>query len=482
MPPAYEAVIGLEIHCQLATRSKLFCACSTRFGAPPNTQVCPVCLGHPGALPVANSRAIDLAIGMTLAAAGDPRRRSEFARKSYFYPDLPKGYQISQFDAPICDGGRVEFDLHGRARAADLERIHIEEDAGKSIHGTDADAGGDSLIDLNRCGVPLIEIVTKPVFSTAEEVKAFLVELRRLVRWIGVSDANMDEGSLRCDANVSIRPRGSDTLGTKVELKNMNSVRFVGKAIDYEIERQIAEIAGGGRIVQQTRLFDEGGGRTRPMRSKEEAHDYRYFPDPDLPPIFLDEDRIERIRAALPELPRDRAERLAAAWDLSIDESAVITSTRELADYFETIAAAGPEIARRAAKWVPNELLGALRSGGGTLETFPVRPAAATELLAMVEDGTISGKIAKTVFEEMHTTGDAPAEIVESKGLRQVTDESAITSAVDAVLEHNRDKVAEYRAGKDKLLGFFVGQVMKATGGKANPKAVNEILRARLGE
>ncbi len=480
MPQAYEAVIGLEIHCQLATKSKLFCACSTRFGAPPNTQVCPVCLGHPGALPVANSRAIDLAIAMTLAAAGGVRQRSEFARKSYFYPDLPKGYQISQYDAPICEGGKVEFDLEGRGHAVALERIHVEEDAGKSIHGADAGADGDTLIDLNRCGVPLVEIVTRPILRSAGEVRAFLVELRRLVRWIGVGDANMEEGSLRCDANVSVRPRGSDTLGTKVELKNMNSIRFVGKAIDFEIERQIAEITGGGRVVQQTRLFDERAGRTRPMRSKEEAHDYRYFPDPDLPPIVLAPGRIEQIRAALPELPRDRAKRMAAAWSLSADEVAVLASTRDLADYFEAIAARGEAIARRAAAWVPNELLAALRSRGGTIEAFPVGPGAAAELLALVEEGAISGKIAKRVFAEMIESADSARAVVERLALGRISDSAALAPIVDRVIADNPDVVASLEAGKKKSLGFLVGQIMKSTRGQADPALVHKLLEERL--
>ncbi len=452
----WEPVIGLECHVQLATASKLFSASATAFGGAPNSQTDPPVLGLPGALPVLNERVVDCAIRLGLAVGATIRRTSRFARKHYFYPDLPKGYQISQYDEPLCTGGGVQV----RARLIRLTRIHIEEDAGKNLHHP---GEGVSLVDLNRAGVPLVEVVSEPDIRSAEEAADYMRALRQIVRWLGISDGNMEEGSLRCDANVSLRPAGASGYGTRSELKNINSFKFVHKAIDFEIARQAALLDGGQRVVQETRLWDPDRGSSHAMRSKEHAHDYRYFPDPDLPPLVIAEERIERIRGELPELPAPRRAR---------------TEERALADYFET-AARGAD-PRKVANWIQTELLGALHEDGRDIAACPVAPGRLAELVRLNDDGTISGKIAKDVFARMYASGEAPRAIVEREGLTQVTDRAAIEAACRAAVAGNPKQVEQYRAGKTAMLGYFVGQVMKATGGKANPQLVNETLKGLL--
>lgn len=477
---AWEPVIGLEVHAQLLTASKLFCGCSARFGAEPNAHTCPVCMGFPGVLPVLNETALQYSLRTGVATGCRIPGIARWARKNYFYPDLPKGYQISMFDQPLAVEGHVEIDTPDGPKRVRLTRIHMEEDAGKSIH----DAHDDhSLVDLNRTGVPLMEIVSEPDLSSPAEAGAYLRALRSILQYLEVCDGNMDEGSFRCDANVSVRRKGTTELGTRTETKNMNSFRSVERAIDFEIRRQIEVVEDGGRIVQETRSWDADRSRSTPMRSKEHAHDYRYFPEPDLLPIETSAERVEAIRAELPELPRERRARFTDRYGLPDYDAEVLTARRDLADYFEA-AVGHHDNAKAVSNWVMGDVLRLVREGrlddSLVIERWPVSPENLAGLVALIDDGTISGKIAKTVFEEMHETGDGPAAIVERKGLRQVTDESAITAAIDEVLGKNPDKVEEYRGGKDKLLGFFVGQVMKATGGKANPKAVNEILRKRL--
>ena len=479
---AWEPVIGLEVHAQLLTASKLFCGCSTRFGAEPNAHTCPVCMGFPGVLPVLNETALEFSLRTGVATGCHVPEIARWARKNYFYPDLPKGYQISMFDQPLAVEGHVEIDTPDGPKRVRLTRIHMEEDAGKSIH----DAHDDhSLVDLNRTGVPLMEIVSEPDLSSPAEAGAYLRALRSILQYLAVCDGNMDEGSFRCDANVSVRRKGTTELGTRTETKNMNSFRSVERAIDFEIRRQIEVVEDGGRIVQETRNWDADRGRSTPMRSKEHAHDYRYFPEPDLLPIETSAERADAIRADLPELPRERRARFRESYGLPDYDAEVLTARRDLADYFEA-AVAHHDNAKAVSNWVMGDVLRLVREGrlddSLVIERWPVSPENLAALVGLIDDGTISGKIAKTVFEEMHETGDAPAAIVERKGLRQVTDEGAITAAIDEVLGKNPDKVEEYRGGKDKLLGFFVGQVMKATGGKANPKAVNEILRKRLAD
>ena len=456
----FEAVIGLEIHAQLLTRSKIFCGCSTAFGAAPNTHVCPVCLGLPGALPVLNRRAVDFAIRAALALDCTIHERSVFARKNYFYPDLPKGYQISQYEAPLATGGR--FDGVG------IVRVHLEEDAGKSLHEGFADSGHQTYVDFNRSGVPLIEIVTEPDLRSARAAADFFARLREVVVWLDVNDGNMEEGSLRCDANVSSRPAGSVGLGTKTEVKNLNSFRFLQKALEYEIDRQIEAVTGGGRVGQETRLWDAAAGRTVSMRSKEEAHDYRYFPEPDLPPLVVDAARIDRIRRAMPELPAARRARFVEQYALPAYDAAQLTGSRATADYFEaTVEAGAPP--KAASNWIMQ------------MESVRVAPARLAGLIALVEDGTISGSIAKGVFEKMRGTDLSAAAIVTADGLAQISDESHIGQLIEDVLSTHADAVAQYRAGKAATFGYLVGQVMKAAGGKADPKRINELLRKALG-
>ena len=472
----WEAVIGLECHVQLLTASKLFSPSAASFGAPPNTLTDPPVLGLPGALPVLNRRAVEHALRLGLATGSTIRRRSRFARKHYFYPDLPKGYQISQYDEPLCEHGHVELVLHGERRRVRLTRIHIEEDAGKNIH-----AAAGSLVDLNRAGVPLCEVVSEPDLRSADEAAEYMRALRQLVRYLGISDGNMEEGSLRCDANVSVRPAGQTELGTKTELKNINSFRFVHRAIEHEIARQIEILEGGGRVVQETRLWDAERGTSASMRSKEHAHDYRYFPDPDLPPLAVGEAWIDDVRAALPELPLARRARLAAEHGLPDADARLLTEERALADYFEAAARAHGD-GKKIANWVMTELLRELHRLEKDPADSPVPPDALAELVRLVDDGTINGKIAKDVFHKMIETGARAPAIVAREGLTQLRDASAIEAAARAVLAQNPKQVEQYRSGKSNLIGFFVGQVMKATQGKANPQAVNDLLRRLLGE
>ena len=466
----WEAVIGLEVHAQLATRTKLFCGCSTEFGAPPNTHVCPVCLGLPGALPVPNAKAIELALLAARALGGAIRKRSVFARKSYFYPDLAKGYQISQFDLPVIVGGEVPLDEGVGA----LTRIHLEEDAAKNLH----DASGLTRVDFNRAGVPLIEIVGEPALHSGEQAEAYLRSLREILLFIGVNDGNLEEGSFRCDANVSIRKPG-DSLGTRVELKNINSFKFVRKAIEFEIARQTAVLEEGGAVVQETRTWNEDAGRTIAMRGKEEAHDYRYFPDPDLPPLDVDEALRARVEAVALRLPRQvRAEWVALG--LSEEDAHVLSQHPRFVAFFDALLAGlGAEHAKAAANFVRAEVLKHATTEGMSA-TLPVEPDALVQLLRLVHDETINGKIAKRVFATMLETGRAAQQIVDDEGLAQVTDTGAIEAAVKKVIEDNAEQVAQYRAGKTAVLGYFVGQVMKATRGQANPKLVQELLRELL--
>ena len=473
----WEAVIGLETHVQLLTKSKIFSGASTAYGAEPNTQACAVDLGLPGVLPVLNREAVRLAVKFGLAIGATIQPRSVFARKNYFYPDLPKGYQISQYELPIVADGHLDiFPEGGGRKRVTIVRAHLEEDAGKSLH---EDFHGLSGIDLNRAGTPLLEVVTAPDLRSAAEAAVYMKTLHTLVRYLGVSDGNMQEGSFRCDANVSVRPRGSEKLGTRTELKNLNSFRFVERAIEYEIARQIEVLEGGGTIVQETRLYDPDLHETRPMRSKEEAYDYRYFPDPDLLPVVLDAAFIAEVRDTLPELPGAKRERFQRDYGLNAYEAEVLTASRELADYYEAVAAAC-EMPRPAANWVMGELLGALNKASLDIGAAPVSAAMLGGLLRRIGDNTISGKLAKQVFEAMWAgEGDADA-IIDQRGMRQITDSGAIEQAVDQVLAANPQQVEQFRAGKDKVLGFLVGQIMKATQGKANPAQVNELLLKKL--
>jgi aspartyl-tRNA(Asn)/glutamyl-tRNA(Gln) amidotransferase subunit B len=471
----YEAVIGLEVHTQLLTASKLFCGCSAAFGAPPNGHVCPVCMGMPGVLPVLNRRAVELAVKTGLAAHCEIAPYSIFARKSYFYPDLPKGYQISQYELPLCKGGYIDLPADGgEQRRIRLVRIHLEEDAGKNIHEAEA-----SFVDFNRSGVPLMEIVSEPDLRSAEEAGLYLRELRTILRYLNASDVKMEEGSFRCDVNVSVRPRGSSELGIKAEIKNLNSFRFVEKAIAYEVDRQIETIESGGRVMQETHLWDPTREVTRPMRSKEFANDYRYFPEPDLPPLRVPPEMVEEMRAAMPEMPAERRARYAGEYGLSAYEAGVLTDERELAEYFEAVLP-GLKNRRSAANWVMTEVLRVVNETGKPLSEAVPKAAEVGALLRMVEEAKISLNAAKAAFASMCTTGQGAQATVSDLGLAQVSDEAAIAETCDKVLGAEPDRVAEYRAGREKLFGFFVGQVMKAMRGKANPKVVNEILKRKL--
>ena len=468
----WEYAIGLEVHAQVASAAKLFSGAPTAFGAEPNTQVSLVDAAMPGMLPVINRVCIEQAVRTGLGFGGAIARHSVFDRKNYFYPDLPQGYQISQYSDPIVVGGTVEIP----GRTVRITRLHLEQDAGKSVHDRDPDR---TLIDLNRAGVALMEIVSEPDLRSPEEAAEFLTRLRALLRWLGTCDGNMQEGSLRCDANVSVRRPGAE-LGTRTEIKNLNSIRFLREAIEYEGRRQVEVIEAGGEIEQETRLFDPDRGETRPMRTKEDAHDYRYFPDPDLLPLELDEAFIEAIRAAMPELPEARRDRFVEKLGLSDYDAALLTAERARADYFEA-AARGRDV-KQAANWVAGELLGRLNREGLEIEAAPIPAAGLGELIDLIADGTLSGRMGREVFEAMWETGKPAAAIVEERGLKQISDTGALEGLVDELLAREADKAAEYRAGRTKLLGFFVGQVMKATGGKANPKLVNALLRARLEE
>ena len=475
----FEPVIGLEIHAQLQTRTKIFCGCSTAFGAPPNSHVCPVCLGMPGALPVLNRAAVDYAIKAALALGCDIQPLSIFARKNYFYPDLPKGYQISQYERPLALRGGLEISVEGRAKHVGLTRIHMEEDAGKSLHEGFPDSDRRTYIDYNRSGVPLIEIVTEPDMRSAAEAAEFFERLRDVLVWIGVNDGNMEEGSLRCDANVSVRPAGQEKFGTKAEVKNLNSFRYLEKALEYEIERQIELLEGGGRVIQETRLWDSAAGRTLSMRSKEEAHDYRYFPEPDLPPVVVDETRIAAVKQKMPELPEARRQRFVSAYGLPAYDAGVLTSSAGLADYFEKVAAASGN-AKAASNWVMGELLRTLKDRGVDIAQVPLRPDALAGLIGLVDKGTISNAIAKEIFAKMYDSGRSADEIVTAEGLAQNNDEGALVAIIRDVIANNADAAAQYRAGQQKTFGFLVGQVMKGSGGKANPKLANELLKREL--
>ncbi|MEN8166284.1 MAG: Asp-tRNA(Asn)/Glu-tRNA(Gln) amidotransferase subunit GatB [Pseudomonadota bacterium] len=473
----WEIVIGLEIHAQLATKSKIFSAASTAYGAEPNTQACVVDLGFPGVLPVLNREAVNMALKFGLAIDAEIGSRSVFARKNYFYPDLPKGYQISQFELPIVDKGELTIDLEdGGSKLIGITRAHLEEDAGKSLH---EDFHGMSGIDLNRAGTPLLEIVSEPDMRSIKEAVAYARKIHQLVVYLGVCDGNMQEGSFRVDANLSIRPLGQEALGTRTELKNINSFRFLERALNYELERQIDVLESGGKVVQETRLYDADRDETRSMRSKEEANDYRYFPDPDLLPVEIDEALLETIRGKMPELPDEKRQRFEQAYGLSLKDALQLTASRPLADYFEAVAATGAE-PKIAANWVTVELGGALNKAGLDISQSPVTPQQLGGLLARIADSTISGKIAKQVFEAIwNGEGDADA-VIEAKGLKQITDTGAIEAIIDDIIANNPKQVEQFQAGREKLLGFFVGQVMKATQGKANPGQVNQILRGKL--
>ncbi|KPK57809.1 MAG: Asp-tRNA(Asn)/Glu-tRNA(Gln) amidotransferase subunit GatB [Gammaproteobacteria bacterium] len=475
----WEVVIGLEIHAQLRTRSKIFSGASTAFGAEPNTQACLVDLGYPGVLPVLNREAVNMAVRFGLATHSTIAPRSIFARKNYFYPDLPKGYQISQYELPVVHDGWVDVVLDdGSRKRIGITRAHLEEDAGKSLH---EDFQGLSGIDLNRAGTPLLEIVSEPDLRSAREAVAYMKLIHQLVRYLDICDGNMQEGSLRCDANVSVRPAGRHEFGTRAEVKNLNSFRFIERAINYEAERQIDIIESGGSVVQETRLYDSTKDETRPMRSKEEANDYRYFPDPDLLPLVIEQHILEAARSAMPELPWEKRERFVDRYGLSDYDAGVLTATRPVADYFEAVAKAVSD-PKLAANWVMGELAAALNKESIEIESSPVDAGALAQLLLRIEDQTISGKIAKEVFEAMWAGEGAADDVIDSRGLKQITDTAAIQAVIDQVLEDNPGQLEQYRSGKDKLFGFFVGQVMKATRGKANPAQVNELLRKSLSE
>jgi aspartyl-tRNA(Asn)/glutamyl-tRNA(Gln) amidotransferase subunit B len=476
----WEVVIGLEIHAQLATKSKIFSGSATAYGAPPNTQANLVDLAYPGVLPVLNEEAVRMAVKFGLAIGATVARRSVFARKNYFYPDLPKGYQISQYELPVVARGSLKVMLDdGKVLTIGITRAHLEEDAGKSLHEGLANATG---IDLNRAGTPLLEIVSEPDMRSAKEAVAYMKKIHTLVRYLEICDGNMQEGSFRCDANVSVRPNGQQKFGTRAEIKNLNSFRFVEKAIQYEVARQIELIEGGGSVVQETRLYDSDKDETRSMRSKEEANDYRYFPDPDLLPVEIDDKFIEAVRVTLPELPDEKAARFSRDFGLSAYDAGVLSASRELGAYFEAlVASVGAAHAKLAANWVMGELSSALNRDNIDIESSRVNPQALSGLLKRIVDQTISGKIAKEVFEAMWAEGKSADAIIEAKGLRQITDSAAIEGVIDSVIAANPKQLADYRSGKDKLFGFFVGQVMKATEGKANPAQLNELLKKKLG-
>ena len=473
----WEAVIGLEVHCQLSTRTKIFSGANTAYGAEPNTQADAVTLGLPGVLPVLNGAALEMAIKFGLSVDARIARRSVFARKHYFYPDLPKGYQISQYELPIVEHGHLDIEVGGVTKRIGITRAHMEEDAGKSLHENFV---GETGIDLNRAGTPLLEIVSEPDIRSSDEAVAYLKKLHQIVVYLGICDGNMQEGSFRCDANVSVRRKGTEKFGTRTETKNINSFRYVHAAIDYEIERQIDVIEGGGKIIQETRLYNPGTGETRSMRVKEDANDYRYFPDPDLLPVIVTDDEIERIRATLPELPEAKRDRFVAQYGLPAYDAAVLTGEGPLADYYETVVQDSGADPKLCANWIITDLLGGLNKAGHGIQDSVITAPMMAGLMKRMADNTLSGKLAKEVFEAMSGgEGDADA-IIDRKGLRQITDDGAILAVIQQVMDANPGQLAQYREGKDKLFGFFVGQVMKASQGKANPDAVNRLLKTAL--
>ena len=472
----FEPVIGLEIHAQLKTKTKIFCGCSTSFGAPPNTHTCPVCLGMPGVLPVLNKKVVEYTLRMAIATDCKVAGKSRFARKNYFYPDLPKGYQISQYELPIAEFGHIDIEVNGDKKRIGITRIHMEEDAGKLVHDPDRPI---SMVDFNRTGVPLIEIVSEPDIRAPEDAGAYLRQLRSIVRYLGICDGNLEEGSFRCDANISIRLQGSKTLGTRTELKNLNSFKNVEKAILYEISRQKEILTDGGKVTQETRLWDAAKNRTTSMRGKEEAHDYRYFPDPDLLPLVIDDGWIDSVKKSLPELPETKKKRFMKQYSLPLYDAGFLTSDRNVADFFENCVKIFPD-PKQVSNWVMGALSAHLNALGKTISQSPISPENLAKLLSLIDQGVISGKIAKTVFDEMGKSGKTPDQIVNEKGLVQVTDAGKIEKVVSDVLSRSSDEVEAYKGGKTKLLGYFVGQVMKETRGKANPKIVNDLLKKVL--
>ena len=473
----YEVVIGVEVHAQLRTKSKMFCGCSTAFGRSPNSQTCPVCLGLPGSLPVINKASVEMAVRAGLALNCTIGAENRFARKNYFYPDLPKGYQISQYEAPICEHGWMEIAVGGTTKRVRIRRAHLEEDAGKNLHGA---SSGRSLVDLNRAGTPLLEIVTEPDMRSADEAVAYVKNLRDILMYLEVCDGNMEEGSFRCEPNLSLRPAGQQELGVKVELKNINSFKFVKDALEHEIKRQTKVLTEGGCVKQETRLWNLDRGETAVMRSKEEAHDYRYFPDPDLVPLKLEREWVDAFRADLPELPAVRTRRFLEEYGLPDYDAGVLTATRDVAEYFEASVKLFPQ-PKTVSNWMMGELTRELNNAGTAIGASPVSPERLATLLRMVEQGTVSLKVARDIFPEMYRTGKAPEQIVQEKGLTQVSDEGALSQVIDDVLAKNPAQVAQFKQGKQQVLGFLVGQVMKTSGGKANPGKVNELLKHKLG-